>query len=59
MGGFKINGGIGINLLISVMNQKRDKRLILMLNLKVSKQTRSETSKNKGVIKRVSDISIN
>ena len=59
MGGFKINGGIGINLLISVMNEKRDKRLILMLNLKVSKQTRSETSKNKGVIKRVSDISIN
>ena len=59
MGGFKINEGIGINLLISVMNEKRDKRLILMLNLKVSKQTRSETSKNKGVIKRVSDISIN
>ena len=59
MGGFKINGGIGINLLISVMNEERDKRLILMLNLKVSKQTRSETSKNKGVIKRVSDISIN
>ena len=59
MGGFKINGGIGINLLISVINEKRDKRLILMLNLKISKQTRSETSKNKGVIKRVSDISIN
>ena len=30
-----------------------------MLNLKVSKQTKSETSKNKVVIKNVSNISIN
>ena len=29
------------------MNEKRDIRLILMLNLKVSKQARSEASKNK------------
>ena len=28
------------------MNEKRDIRLILMLNLKVSKQARSEASKN-------------
>ena len=30
-----------------------------MLNLKVSKQTRSEAGKNKVIIKRVSNISIN
>ena len=30
-----------------------------MLNLKVSKQTRSETSKNKVIIKSVSNISTN
>ena len=30
-----------------------------MLNLKVSKQTKSEASKNKVIIKRVSNISIN
>ena len=29
------------------MTEKRDKCLTLMLNLKVSKQTRSEASKNK------------
>ena len=45
--------------LISVMNEKRDTCLMLMLNLKVSKQTRSEASKNKVIIKRVSNISIN
>ena len=59
-GGVKINGGgVGIlkNQLISVMNEKRDKCLILMFNLKVSKQTRNETSKNKVIIKRVSNIS--
>ena len=61
---FKINpgGGVGIskNRLISVMNEKRDiKYLILMLNLKVNKKTRSEASKNKVIIKRVSNISIN
>ena len=54
-------GVVGISKypLISVMNEKRDKCLILMLNLKVSKQTRSEASKNKVIIKRVSHISIN
>ena len=30
-----------------------------MLNLKVSKQTRTEASKNKVIIKKVSNISIN
>ena len=56
----KINGEFGIskNPLISVMNEKKKhKCLILMLNLKVSKQTRSEASKNKIIItKRVSNI---
>ena len=37
------------------MNGKRDKYLILMLNLKVSKQRRSEVSKNKVIIKSVSN----
>ena len=41
-----------------VSQHKRHKCLILMLNLKVSKQTRREASKNK-VTKRVSNISIN
>ena len=36
------------------MNEKSHKCLILMFNLKVSKQTRSEASKNKVIIKRVS-----
>ena len=39
--------------------KKRHKCLMLMLNLKVSKQKRSEASKNKVIIKRVSNISIN
>ena len=66
--GVKINAGaagvgaagvrISKYLVISVMNEKRDKCLILMLNLKVSKQTRSEASKNKVIIKRVLNISI-
>ena len=53
--------GIGIseNPLIPVTNEKRDKCLILMLNLKVSKQRRNEASKNKVIIKRISNISIN
>ena len=53
--------GVGISRypLISVTNEKRDKCLMLMLNLKVSKQARSEASKNKVIIKRVSNISIN
>ena len=42
------------------MNEKkRHKCLILMLNLKVSKETKSEAGKNKIIIKRVSNISIN
>ena len=52
--------GIAKYPLISAMNEKkRHKCLILMLNLKVSTQTRSEASKNKVIIKRVSKISIN
>ena len=39
--------------------EKGHKCLILMINLKVSKQTRSEASRNKVIIKRVSNISIN
>ena len=39
--------------------KKRHQCLILMLNLRVSKQTRSEASKNKVIIKRVLNISIN
>ena len=39
--------------------KKRHKCLLLMLNLQVSKQTRSEAGKNKVVIKRVSNTSIN
>ena len=31
----------------------------MMVNLKVSKQTRSETSKNNVIIKRVPNVSIN
>ena len=58
----KINRGVGIskNPLILVMNEKKThKSLILMLNLKVSNQTRSEASKNKVIIKRASITSIN
>ena len=51
-------GGISKNSLILVMNEKRDKCLILMLNLKVRKQARSKASKNKVTIKIVSNISI-
>ena len=57
--GGKRGVGISKNPLKSVMNKKRDKCLILMLNLKVSKQTRSEASKNKVIIRRASNISIN
>ena len=41
------------------MNEKRDINVVLMLNLKVSKRTRSEASKNKVTVKRVSNIAIN
>ena len=59
-----IIGGRGFDIsiysLISVMNEKkRHKCLILMLNLKVSKESRSEASKDKIIIKKVSNISIN
>ena len=40
------------------MNEKRDKCLVLMLNLKVSKRTKSEASENKVIFKRVSNISV-
>ena len=40
------------------MNKKRD-MCNIMLDLKISKQTRSEASKNKVIIKRASDMSIN
>ena len=39
--------------------KKRHECLILMLSLEVNKQTRSEASKSKVIIKRVSNISIN
>ena len=39
--------------------KKRHQCLILMLNLRVSIRTKSENSKNKVIIKRVSNISIN
>ena len=65
-GEVKINrwggGRVGISKypLVSVMNEKkRHKCLILMPNLKVSRQARSEASKIKVIIKRVSNISIN
>ena len=51
--------GIFKSPLTSVTNEKRDKCLVLILNLKVSKQTRSEASKNKVIIKSVPNISIN
>ena len=53
-------GGVRISKypLISVTNEKRH-NLILMLNLEVSKQTSSEVSNIKVMIKRASNISIN
>ena len=60
-----INGGVGgrggFKISVNIGNgwKKRHKCLILVLSLKVSKQTRSETSKNKVTIKRVSNIAIN
>ena len=66
--GVKINRGVGIskNPLVSAMNEERDinetkikRHKCLMLNLKASKQTRSKASKNKVIIKIVSNISVN
>ena len=53
MGGLKKSVNIGNEW------EKKHKCLILMLNLKESKQTRSEASKNKVESKRLSNISIN
>ena len=50
---FKISVNIGNEL------KKRHKCYILILNVKVSKQTRTEANKNNGIIQRVSNISIN
>ena len=62
-GGTKINGGPGRNLRksVNISNEWKKRRtcLILTLSLKLSKQTGSEASKNKVIIKRVSNISIN
>ena len=58
-GGVKINWyGVGISKypLILVMNEKKDKCLIYTLNLKLSKQTRNEASKNKVIIKNQKSI---
>ena len=61
--GVKVNGEEGRNFKISVdvgnVWKKRHKCLILMINLKVIKQARSEASKNKVIIKRVLNISTN
>ena len=58
----KINeGGIGLSKypLISVTNEiKRHKCLILMLNLKVSKQTKSKANMNKVIIKSIKHIKL-
>ena len=56
-----MKGGRNLKISINIGNEwkKRLKCLILMLNLKVSKQARSEVSKNKVIIKIVSNISIN
>ena len=56
-----MGGGQNIKISVNIGNEpkKGHKCLILMLNLKVSKQTTSEASKNKVIIKRVSIISIN
>ena len=54
-------GGWNLKISVNIGNEwkKKHKYLILMLNLKESKQTRSEVSKNKVIIKRVSNMSIN
>ena len=62
VGGFKIGRGTGISKKkIGIGNEWKNRHecLILMLNLEVSKQTRSEASKNKVIVKRVSNVSIN
>ena len=64
-GGGRGGGGFGscqnFKVSVNIGNEwkKRHKCLILMLNIKVSKQTRNEASKNKAIIERVSNISIN
>ena len=53
---FNKRGGRNFKVSVNIGNErkKRHKCLILILNLKVNKQTRSEASKNKVIIKRVS-----
>ena len=59
-GGVKMNSGGGQNFKKSVNigneRKKLHKCLILMLNLKVSKQTRNDGNKNKVIIKSVKHI---
>ena len=52
-------GGRNFKKFVNIGNEwkKRHKCLVLMLNLKVSKRTRSEASENKVIIKRISNIS--
>ena len=54
-------GGLNFKKSVNIGNErkKRHKCLTLMFNIKVSKRTRSEASKNKVITKRVSNISIN
>ena len=53
---FNKRGGRNFKVSVNIGNErkKRHKCLVLILNLKVNKQTRSEASKNKVIIKRVS-----
>ena len=53
---FNKRGGRNFKVSVNIGNErkKRHRCLILILNLKVNKQTRSEASKNKVIIKRVS-----
>ena len=63
VGGGKSKGGGGWNFkkFVNISNEWKNTHgcLILMLNLKVSKQAKSEASKNKVIIKRISNLSIN
>ena len=63
-GAVRIYGGRGernFKISVNISNEwkKRHKCLILMLNLKVSKQATSEASKNKVIIKTISNILMN
>ena len=56
-----MGGGQNFKISVNTGNEwkKKPKCLILMISLKVSQQTRSEASKTKIIIKRVSNISVN